>query len=72
MAQIFLCTSPQFFDHNSAMECAQTIKLLLLYSLENVLSIDIFEGGGCFLKGQRSSNKLLIKNISKNGFSIFF
>ena len=48
------------------------IKLIPLYYLENLLSDEIFEGCACSLKGQRSPNKYLIKNISKKVFLIFF
>ena len=47
------------------------IKLILLYYLENLLSDEIFEGGTCSLKGQRSLNEHLIKYISKKAFLIF-
>ena len=33
------------------------IKLIPLYYLENLLSDEIFEGGTCSLKGQRSPNE---------------
>ena len=35
-------------------------------------SDEIFEGGTCSLKGQRSRNEHLIKYISKKAFLIFF
>ena len=59
----FFITSPRFFDCNSLMECALMIKLIPLYYLENLLPDEIFEGGMCSLKGQRSPNKHLFKCI---------
>ena len=53
-------TSPHFFDCNSLMECALLFKLIPKYYLDNLLSDEIFEGGMCSLKGQRSPNKHLI------------
>ena len=61
-----------FFDRICITECAEMIKLIPLYYLENLLSDKIFEGGTCSLKGQRSPNKHLIKYISKKAFLIFF
>ena len=48
------------------------IKLIPLYYLKNLLLDEIFEGGTCLLKGQRSSNKHLIQYISKKAYLIFF
>ena len=53
------------------MKCALMIKLIPLYYLENLLSDEIFEGGTCSLKGQRSPNEHLIKYKAFLIFSIF-
>ena len=61
----FHVTAPHFFDYNSIMKCALMIKLIPLYYLENLLSDEIFEGGTCSFKGQRSPNKHLSRYVSK-------